>query len=330
MTNGGDEGLKIAVGAWVIRHDCTAADYANQGAFAEELGFHSYWLPENHFGDHTTLPAPLMTLTAVASRTKRIGLGTGSYLLPIRHPLQAAEEVAVLDCLSAGRVILGVGRGYQGVMFRAFEVPVKEKRSRFEESLGIMRRAWGGEALEVEAAKSGGGNDTVTLSPLPIQRPHPPIWVAAFGPKALAQAGRLGLPYIASPVETMSVLQANLSLYRAALIESNQTEHSVFPVMRTTFISDNPSRVREVKAALTESARALAKTATGAMRRAGESPVEDWALVGEPSEIAEKVAEYHQVLGVSHLIATRTRLKDVRTPEMERSLEHLAAVAQSL
>lgn len=322
----------LGVGAWAIGHRRTAEDYAAQGALAEELGFHSYWLPENHFGDHTTLPAPLMVLAAVAARTHRLGLGTGSYLLPIRHPLAAAEEVAVLDCLSRGRVTLGIGRGYQGAMFRAFDVPVKEKRSRFEETLDVMIRAWSGEPIPVPppASKPGAPMESVTLSPLPVQRPHPPLWVAAFGPKALTQAGGLGLPYIASPVETMEVLGANLTHYWNALDAAERPRHQTVPVMRTTFVCDNPARVRQVKAALMEAARALAKTATSAMRRAGESPVEDWALVGEPNEISERIAKYREELGVTHLIATRTRLRDVKTAEMLRSIEHLAKVTQSL
>ena len=76
--------MHVGVGAWVLHAQCTARDYAEQGALAEELGFHSFWLPENHFGDHTTLPSPLLVLSAVAARTECLRLGTGSYLLP--HP----------------------------------------------------------------------------------------------------------------------------------------------------------------------------------------------------------------------------------------------------
>ncbi|MEM7252041.1 MAG: LLM class flavin-dependent oxidoreductase [Pseudomonadota bacterium] len=322
--------LAIAVGAWAIHEGITAADYAAQGALAEELGFHSYWLPENHFGDQTTLPSPLMTLTAVAATTSRLGLGTGSYLLPIRHPLLAAEEVAVLDRLSNGRVMLGVGRGYQGPMFRAFDVSIKEKRNVFERSLGTMIEAWSGVPVPTGSETKAGTPETVTLSPLPVQRPHPPIWIAAFGPKALAQAGRLGLPYIASPVETLEVLAANLAVYDEALRDADQTPHHTVPVMRTTFVSRSATRVREVKAALAESAREMAKSPTAAMRRAGDAAIDDWALVGEPNEVADRIAAYRDGIGLTHLIATRTRLRAVKTPEMVASMELLAGVAQTL
>ena len=201
-----------------------------------------FWLPENHFGDHTTLPFPLLVLSAAAARTERLRLGAGSYLLPVRHPLQAAEEVALLDCFSQGRVILGIGRGYQNAMFRGFGVPIKEKRQRFEQILELMIRAWRGEPIPVEDAATRGIIKTATLSPLPVQSPHPPIWVTAFGPKTLAQAERLGLPYIASPVESLNTLKNNLSDYWKALIDTQHSSHQGIPIMRTTFISDKGLR----------------------------------------------------------------------------------------
>jgi len=94
-----------------------------QAERAEALGFHSYWLPENHFEDPRAIPSPLTLLAAASGRTHKIGLATTSYLLPIRHPIQAAEEVAVLDQLCEGRLILGLGRGLQKAMFDVFGTP---------------------------------------------------------------------------------------------------------------------------------------------------------------------------------------------------------------
>ena len=90
--------------------DRTAASLAEQARVAESLGYQSYWLPESHFTENA-IPDPLMLLASVASSTERLRLGTTSYLVPLRNPLQAAEQVAVLDRLSNGRVILGVGAG---------------------------------------------------------------------------------------------------------------------------------------------------------------------------------------------------------------------------
>src|SRR5210317_964943 len=139
--------IEVAVTAWSAGDGWRADTLCRQAETAEAMGFHSFWLPENHFGDHRSIPSPLTLLAAVAARTTRIRLGSTSYLLPIRHPLQAAEEVAVLDQLSNGRVILGVGRGIQGAVFEAFEIAPEQKRKLFQTNLDIMRTAWSGEPI---------------------------------------------------------------------------------------------------------------------------------------------------------------------------------------
>ena len=105
--------LEIGLTPWLFENGGLAEGIAAQGERAEALGFHSLFLPEHHFGGPGSIPSPLLLLAAVASRTRKLKLGTTSYLLPLRHPLHAAAEVAVLDRLSGGRVILGVGRGFR-------------------------------------------------------------------------------------------------------------------------------------------------------------------------------------------------------------------------
>src|SRR5690606_20098261 len=106
--------VKLGVTPWQP-HAESASALAAQAVRAEALGYHSFWVPESHFRaaqNVQTIPEPLMWLAAVAASTERLRLATTSLLLPLRHPLQAAEQVAVLDRLSGGRVILGIGRGY--------------------------------------------------------------------------------------------------------------------------------------------------------------------------------------------------------------------------
>ena len=116
----------------------------------------------------------MMLLAAVAATTSTLRLGTTSFLLPIRHPLQAAAQIAVLDRLSEGRIIVGLGRGFQPAMLAAYGVEAAEKRRLFRESLAIMIAAWRGDPI-------GEGESVVHLAPLPVQTPHPPLWLAAFG-----------------------------------------------------------------------------------------------------------------------------------------------------
>ena len=283
---------------------------------AESWGYESFWLPESHFTGDAAIPDPLMLLAAVSARTRAIRLATTSYLLPLRHPLQAAEQVAVLDRLSNGRVILGVGRGYQPTMFDAFEVSRKDKRRLFEACLTTMRRAWRGEPVA--------GDSGEVLSPLPVQTPHPPVWVAAFGPKALAQAGRLGLPYLASPMEPLGKLRENYRRHAEACDAAGVERPPEVPIMRTLFVSEDRRLVARVRDQLGLAARELARGG-----RPGVSlEADDWAIVGDPVAVADKVRAYEEILGVTHLVVTRLRIGRMETAVLEESVRSAAALLQ--
>lgn len=295
--------MKVGTTPWLPR-ERTAAGLTAQASRAEALGYDAFWLPENHFNDGA-MPDPLMLLAAVAAGTRAIRLATTSFLLPLRHPLQAAEQVAVLDQLSGGRVILGVGRGYAGPMLRAFDVAPREKRNLFESNLARMIEAWSGACIVADA----GAEAPLRLDPLPVQRPHPPVWVAAFGPKALAQAGRLGLPYLASPVEPLEVLVDNYRRHAEAAAEAGHSVPREVPVMRSVFVTRGAAETRRVRAMLAERASA---------------PVEAWAIVGEDGYVLECVSEYRRRLGMTHLITARLRLTGLPAERVTRSVERIA------
>ncbi len=308
---------------WVFDGDGLASGLPEQAALAELLGFDSLFLPESHFAGAASIPSPLLLLAAAAARTTRLRLGTTSFLLPVRNPIHVVEEVAVLDRLSQGRVILGKGRGFRGALFTAFEVPATEKRDRFDAALAVMRRAWAGEAVAWEDGIGEGADPTpVRVSPLPVQQPHPPLWVAAFGPKAVEQAGRLALPYLASPIESLAALEANYARHREALAGAAVA----VPVMRTLFVSRDAARVERARAALAQQAAALAKAPAPSLRRAAAAAPEDWAILGGPDEVAEGVRRYREKLGVTHLIA-RVQIPGLAREEIEASLHEIAELA---
>jgi alkanesulfonate monooxygenase SsuD/methylene tetrahydromethanopterin reductase-like flavin-dependent oxidoreductase (luciferase family) len=308
--------LEVAVTAWSAGSGWRADALCRQAEAAEAMGVHSFWLPENHFGDNRSIPSPLTLLAAVAARTGRIKLGTTSYLLPIRHPLLAAEEVAVLDQLSNGRVILGVGRGVQDAVFKAFDVPASDKRKLFQANLDIMRRAWRGEPIV--AAEDG---QPIRLAPLPVQRPHPPLWVAAFGPLALKQVAGLGLPYLASPIESLATLEENYQRYQQLLSEAQLPPETTIPVMRTIFITDNAGRAARLR-------EALQRSVPPTMRHKAAG-VGEWAIVGDRQYARDKICEYFGRLGMSHLIA-RGGLSGVDSAAQIQSLEYLLDITSDL
>jgi alkanesulfonate monooxygenase SsuD/methylene tetrahydromethanopterin reductase-like flavin-dependent oxidoreductase (luciferase family) len=305
-----------------------AAELAEQAELAERLGYGSFWLPEHHFGEQGAIPAPLLLLAAVAARTSKLRIATTSFLLPVRHPIHVAEEVAVLDQLSGGRVILGVGRGFRGALFSAFEVPVAEKRDRFEAVLRSVLDAWRGEPVAYEDDGAGGAPKPVLLAPLPVQRPHPPVWVAAFGPKAVAQAGRLGLPYLASPLEPLARLEENYARHRDALPAGARAEDLAVPIIRTVFASGNAARLGEVRDAVSRQAAALARAPSAALRRAADAALDDYALVGEPAAVGDAIARYRERLGMTHLIV-RGPVAGLPREDFEASLAQVAEIAHS-
>jgi len=278
------------------------------------MGLHSFWLPENHFGGARALPAPLLLLAAVAGRTSTLRLGCTSYLLPIRHPLLAAEEVAVLDQLCGGRLILGVGRGIQPALFNTFAIAPADKRKLFAHNLAFMRRAWRGEAVSED-----GAGEPVYLAPRPVQRPEPPVWVAAFGPLALEQVAGLGLPYLASPLESFEQLSQNYRRHGALVAAAELPLVDVVPVMRTVFVTPDTRLAASVREALQ---RQMAPR-----MRDPNARVDDWAVVGDAVYVREKLAQYRECLGLSHLIL-RGGIPLVGESEQLRSHElTLAAVS---
>ena len=120
--------LHVGVTPWEMSAEMGAVQLGEQVERAEALGFDSFWLPEHHFGGTGSVPAPLLLLAGAATRTRRLVLATTSLLLPVRHPLHVAAEVAVLDQLSGGRLILGLGRGFAASLFQAFDVPASRHR----------------------------------------------------------------------------------------------------------------------------------------------------------------------------------------------------------
>jgi alkanesulfonate monooxygenase SsuD/methylene tetrahydromethanopterin reductase-like flavin-dependent oxidoreductase (luciferase family) len=261
--------------------------------WADRHGFDSVWLPEGHLRPGAT-SAPLVALAAIAARTERVRLGTTSLLLSIHDPARVALEVAALDQLSNGRVILGVGRGFDPAMFRAFGVDPREKRDRFDEALDAILAAW--RAAKGVAATAAAGPEC------PAQDPHPPIWVAAFGPKGLAQAARRGLPYLASPIESFGTLVENYARHAAQLPPGVDPAALPVPVMRTVHVAESDAEARRVSDASEAEFAAIASRARGAIAARAVGAAADRVIIGTASAVADRIAAYREQVVIDHLI----------------------------
>lgn len=146
--------------------------------YCDQAGFESVHIAEHHVGEYVC-SAPQVLLSYLAAATKRVRLGMGVAVLPYIHPLIQAEHYATVDQLSGGRLEFGVGRGYQPIEFKALGIDLGESRDRMDEAVDIILRAWKGEPFAYEGKFFS--FPEVSVHPLPVQRPHPPLLVASAG-----------------------------------------------------------------------------------------------------------------------------------------------------
>ena len=164
------------------RLDLRIDEVIAEAKLAEEVGFDSCFFGEHHQDKDGFLPSPLIVATAVAAQTTTLNVGTSVILLPLHNPVQVAEDVITLDLVSRGRIILGVGLGYQDADFRAFEVPIRQRMGRFEEGVEIIRNCWSGEPFSFH----GEYHQLENLHITPRTLPGP---VAAFVDRGQHRAG---------------------------------------------------------------------------------------------------------------------------------------------
>src|SRR5262252_6454553 len=153
-------------------------DYLDVNVAAERLGFVSSFLVEHHFTGWNQVSATLMLLTALAMRTTTLRLGSAVMVLPWHNPVLLAEQAATLDLISGGRLDLGIGKGYRHSEFKGFQIAPEEAEARFDEALDVMIRAWTERARFSHRGRFWRYEDIV-VEPPPVQKPHPPLWVAA-------------------------------------------------------------------------------------------------------------------------------------------------------
>ena len=184
-----------------------------QAELCEEVGFDGFYFTEHHQQLDSYLPAPVLMAGMVGVRTKRIKVGTCVLLAPLYHPIRLAEDIAVVDQATRGRMVAAVGIGYQPPDFDAFGVPLKQRASRTEECVEILRKAWSGETFSY--ASKYHTIENVRVTPPAYQKGGPPIWLAGWVPAGLERAGRMGDGWIADPIQSLPVIKDYARQYRA-------------------------------------------------------------------------------------------------------------------
>jgi alkanesulfonate monooxygenase SsuD/methylene tetrahydromethanopterin reductase-like flavin-dependent oxidoreductase (luciferase family) len=204
--------------------------------FAEKMGFDSVWLAEHHFSRYSIMPNPLMMAAAIAQRTKRIRIGTAVVIAPLYDPLRLAEDIALVDCLSDGRIDIGYGRGYQPLEFNGFGVDQGEATGRMNEIIDILKLAWTQETFSYSGEYYN--YKDISIYPRPKQRPHPPIWRAAVSPDSFRFAAEHGQAVLTSPNLTPApILRELFAGYRQTLRDHGYNDQNFdFPFMQQTYV----------------------------------------------------------------------------------------------
>ena len=311
---------------------------------AEASGIDCVWLGEIHFTpNRSVISASLQVASAIASRTRRLHIGTAVQVLPLNHPLRIAEEVATVDHISQGRFEFGIGRSGVVRSYDTYGVPYGESQARFREALTILRQAWTGEPFSYEGEFYR--VDNAVVAPRPYQVPHPPIRMAATSDETFPAAGRLGLPiFIGLRATEISDLQAQLAPYREAWREAGHPgQPSVYlriPVYVSPTEAGAVEEPRESLAAFFARQTELARSAVG---RAGAGPADrrrfqaermaalsyedvlaKKVVFGTPARVIDRLRELGDELGIDGIIAEPNAGGRI-PPELEmRSLELLA------
>ncbi|WP_051505763.1 LLM class flavin-dependent oxidoreductase [Mesorhizobium sp. WSM2561] len=214
-----------------------------QAVVSEQAQFNTAWFAEHHFNNYSLIPSPLMMVAHCAGMTNTIRLGTGVCVLPLYQPQRLLSEIGFADVVSNGRLELGVGSGYQQFEFERFGVDVDEAPAVFSEYLAILLKG-----LNQKIFEHNGQYEKIpptAISVRTLQKPTPPIWIAAGSARSMGRAYREGhnlfVTAFHNGLETMRMLRE--SIEKAAASEAKNVAHSRISLLRCCYASDNAAEI---------------------------------------------------------------------------------------
>jgi probable F420-dependent oxidoreductase len=274
---------------------------------AEELGFDSVWMEEHHSVTNHYWPSPMPVLAGFATRTSRMTLGTDIIVAPFHHPVRLAEDVAMVDVMSGGRVVLGIAIGYKPDEFALYGADLERRGARFEEQLAIIKGLWTQERVTFK-----GRYYTVDgrLEPKPVTRPHPPLWIGGWGELTLKRAATLGDNWIPGPTADLARLVGGKRTFLENRRAAGRTEPiAEWPLTRDVIIADSDRRAREL--AEEHIMVAYRKEYAGGWKHPFidasiatdlDRLMEDRFIIGGPEQCIPKIRRFVEQYGMTHLI----------------------------
>jgi alkanesulfonate monooxygenase SsuD/methylene tetrahydromethanopterin reductase-like flavin-dependent oxidoreductase (luciferase family) len=276
----------------------------------DRTGYDCVWLAEHHFNTYSVCPSINVMATHVAARTQRVRIGMAVSLAAFYNPLRLAEEVAMIDVLSGGRVNWGAGRGFDRSEFEAFGVPVEESSDRFRECVEIVLASWRQERMSYQGRFWK--YDGVEVLPKPLQSPHPPVWLAATSPDSIRRAAESGYDILQDPHATHAEIGVKRELYYKILREHGfHVEGRVIPTARLLAVGTTDQEADDVARA---GAAWTVASYSNPSKRAGPpaahhlvaDPIarymNDVVIRGTPDRVLDKIAELRETIGLEYLM----------------------------
>ena len=284
-----------------------------QAEAAEQLGFDSIWLAEHHFSSYGYCPYPLLMAVKIGERTQRMRIGTAVVVLPLHHPLQLAEEIAMADVLTSGRMDIGIGRGYQPYEFERVGLDIANNTTMYDEAVEVLEKALRGESFTYDGQFYN--FPETTIFPTPVQQPRPPFWVASQQPSSVEDSVRRGYNVITGGSGTSASMVAKFRAHFDEAVQKHEVAQApTFGVQRQVYVTETDEEAqkeahqslwhtrvaRHLRAGTgrVEQGRAIAEPLAGEPTE--EEVLDTGVIFGSPETCLRKIREYRDIAGVEH------------------------------
>ncbi|MEM7253151.1 MAG: LLM class flavin-dependent oxidoreductase [Pseudomonadota bacterium] len=276
---------------------------------ARDRGWDSLFTGQHYLNEGNNQQLQLVPyLARLIPEAGEMTVGLGILLLNLHNPVYVAETVATMDVLARGNFIFGVGLGYRDVEFDAFGVPKGQRVKRFEEYLELVQRLWVEESVSYENEMCR--LDNVRMNIRPVQKPRPPIWIAANNDRAIERAARMSDAWFINPHSTTETIRRHMGIYDAALKECGKSRPAELPIVKEIYVAkDRASAFEAAGPYLAGKYADYAKWGQDKVMPANESfdqsiedLVKDRFILGSPEECFEQLRPYWEQFGVNHFV----------------------------
>ena len=310
----------MKIGLYVLNHfkeniapTVVLENLIEQVRLARDSGFASLWTGEHWLVGPMQFISPHQLLPRLITEAGDMTIGPNTIVLPLRNPVEVAEETVTMDLLTGGRYVLCVSLGYREEEFNAFGIPLRERASRLSEGVELLRKL-----MSQDLVTHRGKHYTVDglgVGLRPLQTPHPPIWVAAHVDPAVRRAARIGDSWVPPFNASFELLERQMPMYRAELAAAGKPFPSELPLTRECHIgATNAEALEEAAGPLGYKygfygAWGLQDTGTGSIF---DQLVRESFFIGDPESVKDQILRYKEELGFNHLICR------VQWPGMEQ------------